>query len=158
HAEEQVELRVLLDGRLPEDRRPRRIEADREPVEDHLGGVLVERGGRRPVGGERVPVRDEGEAALRLLQAEPVLQRTLVVPEVLAPGRPRAADDRFSHRYVASRRKKSITGCTSRDTRLPCITTRKSTINAIRSTGTSARATRTGRSAVSTRPPSSGGT
>src|SRR4029077_3512193 len=103
HAEEEVELRVLLHPGLPEERGARGVEPDREPVEHHLERVLLERLGRRPVRRERVPVGDEEEAAVRVLETEPVLERPVVVAEVLPAGRPRAADDDVRHRYPAAR-------------------------------------------------------
>src|SRR5207247_2499831 len=158
HAEEQVELGVLLHRRLLEERRARRVETDGQPVEDHLDGVLLERLGRRPVGRQRVPVRDEEEAAVLALEPEPVLQRPVVVPEVLASGGARAADDDPRHRQPTIRSRNTISGRTSRPITLLFITTSRTISRPTVSTRARARAAPVGRNAVSTRPPSSGGT
>src|SRR5207244_10698492 len=104
--------------------------------------VLLDRAGRRPVGRERVPVRNEEEAAPLVLEPEPVLERAVIVSEVLSSGRARAAhDDLLPHRHRAIRRKNAITGPPRRPRRSPFITTRRTMTSPIASTRPSARAT-----------------
>ena len=73
HRQEEVQFRVLRDLRLDEQRRRRRVEARAQPVDHHLPGVLLDLRGVLVAGGERVPVGDEEEALVLVLQVDPVL-------------------------------------------------------------------------------------
>src|SRR5439155_22397040 len=159
HAEQEIELGMLLDGRLLEERRAPRIEPDREPVEHHLDGVLFDLPWRGIVGGERMPVGDEEEAGGFALETDPVLERAVVVAEVLASGRAGSTHDHALHRlppasYQTKRSKKAISGSTSRVTTVELSSTRRTRAYPMPSKTRSARAWPGGRSAVSTRPPS----
>ena len=98
HREQQVQLRVLRHERLDENRAPLRIEAGGEPVRDvvervrgHLAGVGV-------VARQRVPVGDEIEAVVLLLQRHPVAERADQVPQMQPSRRPHARNDARSRR------------------------------------------------------------
>ena len=75
------------------------IDAGGEPVDHHVEAVLLHVAGLVVVGGERVPVGDEEQARVLLLQAHPVLQHAVVMAEVQAPvGR---MPDRTRVSYIA---------------------------------------------------------
>ena len=96
HPEEQEELGVLLHLALDEEDVLLRVEAGGDPVGEHLplgrgdpGGVLVVARQRVPVGGEEEALaRDAGSS-------DPAAQRSVVVPEVHAAGRPHPAHHRW---------------------------------------------------------------
>src|SRR5512134_347236 len=88
-----MQLGVLGDARLDEERRLRRIDAGREPVDHHLPDVLLDHFRSVVMGGERVPVGDEEEARVLALKAHPVLKRPVEVPEVQVAGGAHARND-----------------------------------------------------------------
>jgi hypothetical protein len=92
HGEEEMELRVLLHVRLPEDGTLRRVQPRGDVVRRHLVGEL--RDLRRTVGhrGERVPVHDAAEHLVLVLQAHPLAQRALQVAQVKDAGGLHAAE------------------------------------------------------------------
>ncbi len=67
------------------------IEAGGEVVEDHLKRVLLHHARVGVVGGQRVPVGDEEEAVVLVLQVDPVAQGADVVAEVQLAGGSHAA-------------------------------------------------------------------
>src|SRR5256712_14141907 len=87
-----------------------------------------------------------------------VIQRLLVVPEVLASDAERAANDDPRDSQPTIRSRNTISGRTSRPITLLFITTSRTISRPTVSTRARARAAPVGRNAVSTRPPSSGGT
>ena len=62
------------------------IEAGRQPVDEHVADVLLQLRGVLVAGGEHVPVGDEEEALVLVLQLHPVAQRAVVVAEVQPAG------------------------------------------------------------------------
>ena len=93
HAEQQVQLGVLRHVRLDEQRAALGIEARRQVVEDDFQRVLLDAAGVGVVGGQRVPVGDEEEALVVILQAHPIAQRPHVVAEVQFAGGSHAAQN-----------------------------------------------------------------
>ena len=96
HREEQVQLRVLLDARLPEDRRELGLEPGGEPVGHHVERVLPQPRDVLVAGRQHVPVGDHVERLVIALQAHPVLERADVVAEMHPTGRPHAGEDPVS--------------------------------------------------------------
>ena len=86
HRKEQIQLGVLRYLRLNEKGALLRIEAGANPV----GHVLVRVGGQLTrvgvVAGQGVPVGDEVEAVVLVLQRHPVAERPDQVPQMEAPG------------------------------------------------------------------------
>ena len=93
HAEQQRQLRVLGHAALDEERRLRRIDARRQPVDEHLPDVFLDDLGRLVVRRERVPVDHREEARIFGLQPHPVFQHAVIVAEVQRPGGPHAGED-----------------------------------------------------------------
>jgi phosphoribosylglycinamide formyltransferase-1 len=87
------QLGVLGQPALDEDRRALRIEAGGEPVDHHVVDVLLDDLAVLVVRRQRMPVGDEVEAVVVGLQADPVLQRAVVVAEMQLAGRPHAGED-----------------------------------------------------------------
>ena len=77
---------MLRHARLDEERGLRRIDAGGEPVDEHVPHGLLDDAGILVVRGERVPVGDEEEARILVLQLDPVLERAVVVAEVHRAG------------------------------------------------------------------------
>ena len=92
-----MEHGVLGHERLPEQHCLLGIEAGGEPVDDHVVDVVLERRGVLVVRGEGVQVGDDEEAVVFVLQAYPVLQRTVVVAEVQGAGGAHAGQDSGAH-------------------------------------------------------------
>ena len=93
-----MQLRVLRHVRLDEEDRLARIDACGEPVDHHVPAVLLEVRRALVVRGQRVPVGDEEKAGVFGLQADPVLEHSMVVPQMQAPRRPHAGEhSRFVH-------------------------------------------------------------
>ena len=90
HGQQQVQLGVLGDVRLDKKRGDPGIQAGRQPVDDDVLDVLLEPGGVLVPGGEHVPVGDEEEALVLVLQIDPVAQCPVVVAQVQAAGRAHA--------------------------------------------------------------------
>ena len=78
HAEQQRQLGVLGHARLDEQRRARRIDAGREPVDEHVPDAFGDRFGLVEMRRERMPVGGEEQALVFFLQPDPVLQRTVI--------------------------------------------------------------------------------
>ena len=92
HGEQQVQLRMLRHVRLDEERRDAGIQARGQPVDQDLAHELRQARGVLVAGGQHVPVGDEEEALVAVLQLHPVAQRAVVVAEVQPPGRPHARE------------------------------------------------------------------
>ena len=93
HPEEEEELGVLLHLALDEERRPLRVDAGGDEVDEHLALGALDDGGVVVVRGERVPVGAEEVTAVLRLQPHPVRERAVEVAEVKAPGGAHAGDD-----------------------------------------------------------------
>ena len=83
-----MQFGVLGNLRLDEQRAPRRIEPDGEPVGGDVEGVFRQVAGVPVVGGERVPVHDAVEGVELVLHRHPVAVRPDEVAEVRGPGGP----------------------------------------------------------------------
>jgi hypothetical protein len=82
HRQQQMQFRVLRHQRLNEQRGLIRIYARGQPVDDHIPGILLHLAGCLVVRRQRVPVGDEIQAGVLRLQPDPVLQHSVIVPEV----------------------------------------------------------------------------
>ena len=85
HAEQQVQLRMLQHMRLDEQCAAPGIEPGGQVVDDDLKRVLLDATRVGIIGGQRVPVRDEEEALVVVLQTNPVAQRPDIVAEMQFP-------------------------------------------------------------------------
>ena len=92
HGQQEVQLGVLRHPGLHEHPREAGVDARGEPVDHHLPHVVGDGPGLVVVRGERVPVGDEEEALVLLLQAQPVLQDAVVVAQVQGAGRAHARE------------------------------------------------------------------
>ena len=99
HRQRQMDLRVLRDVRLKEDRALLRIEPHGEPVEQHLPAVVAEFAHVAVVGHHGVPVHDAVETLIGavVLEFDPVGQRTRHVSQMELARRPHAAEDTVFH-------------------------------------------------------------
>ena len=93
HREQQVQLGMLRNERLDEDRAAIGIDATRDPVGDVVECVAGDPAGVRIVARERVPVGDEIEAVVLVLQRHPVLQRPEIIAEMQTAGWLHAGQD-----------------------------------------------------------------
>ncbi len=148
---------MLGDRRLHEDRRPRGVDAAREPVGHHFEDVGRESFGAVVVGGEGMPVGDEEEAFVCRLQLAPVVQRTEKVAEVQTSRRTHAAHDASRGRRHRSTRVTKWIGVPTRNRNQPDMISAARIKKPNGSMAATIRACGYGRSPVSTRPPSSGG-
>ena len=82
HRQQQMQLRVLRHVGLHEQRRDARVQAGGQIVDQHLPDVFLQLRGVLVAGGQHVPVGDEEEALVLVLQLDPVAQRAVVVAEV----------------------------------------------------------------------------
>ena len=69
------------------------IDAGREPVDHHVPDVLLDLTGLVVMRRQRVPVGDEEQALVLVLQLHPVLQHAVVMPEMQRAGRAHAGQD-----------------------------------------------------------------
>src|SRR3974390_10992 len=88
-----MQFGVLVNMRLDEQRAAFWIEPGRKVVDHDLERTLLEAGGVGVVGGQRMPVCNEEEAIVLVLQVHPVAQRPDVVAEVQLAGGAHAAQD-----------------------------------------------------------------
>jgi hypothetical protein len=103
HRQQEVELGVLGHERLYEEGAALRVEADGDPVGDIVVRVGQQVCRVRVLTGERVPVGDEVEAVVPLLQLHPVPEGASEVPQVELSRRAHAGDDsRFHSGHVSS--------------------------------------------------------
>ena len=97
HLQQQVELGVLGHLRLDEQRAPLGVDAGGNPVGGVVAGVLDEPAGVGVLARQRVPVGDEVQAVVVVLQPGPLLQRPDQMAEVQLAGRTHAGDDAGLH-------------------------------------------------------------
>ena len=88
-----MQLGVLRHARLDEQRRLRRIDAGGQPVDHHVPYVLPDDLRIFVVRGQRMPVGDEKQALVLVLQLDPVLQHAVIVAEMQRAGRAHAGQD-----------------------------------------------------------------
>jgi hypothetical protein len=93
---------VLLDPGLDEEGALLRREADTQPIEQDLVGEASDAAGALVVAGQGVPVRDEKEALVFILQAHPVGEGAVVVSQVQRPRGPHAAQQPFFHKNACA--------------------------------------------------------
>jgi len=93
HRQQQIELGVLRHERLDEERALLRIETGGDPVGHVLVRVGRQLGSVGEVARQRMPVGDEIEAVVDVLQRHPVAERTGQVTEMEAAGRPHSGND-----------------------------------------------------------------
>jgi len=93
HREQQVQLGVLGNVRLHEERGNAGIQAGGQPVDQHFADVFLQARGVLVAGREHVPVGDEEETFVLILQLDPVAQRPMPVAEVQRAGGTHAGKD-----------------------------------------------------------------
>ena len=96
--EQQVQLRVLGYLGLDEHGALVRVDADGQPVDQHVPDRAAHDVRRGIIGGQRMPVGGEEETVVFLLQREPVLQHALQMPKVQAAGGPHTGE--HAHRIA----------------------------------------------------------
>ena len=84
HRQQEVQFGVFGYATLHEDRGGSGADPGGEPVDHHVERVLLDDARVLVVGGERVPVGDEEEGLVLVLQLHPVLQGAVVVANVHA--------------------------------------------------------------------------
>ena len=98
-----MQLGMLGNERLREERRSLRIEARAEPVGEHLDHGRGNVAAVLDVIGEDVPVGREVEALVVVLHPHPVREGPQVVAEMQVPGRTHAGQDAVSlQRFIFS--------------------------------------------------------
>jgi hypothetical protein len=95
HRQQQVQFRVLRHLRLDEQGGLAGVDPGRQPVDDHLPGRLLDALRIVVMGGQRVPVGDEEQAGVFVLEPDPVLEDPVVMAEVQRPGGAHAGKDTF---------------------------------------------------------------
>ncbi len=93
HRQQRMQLRVLRHARLYEQRRPRRIDACREPVDHHVPDMFFDHRGCVVMCRQRMPVGNEKKTRVFALQPDPVLESAVKMPQVQTPGGAHARDD-----------------------------------------------------------------
>ena len=82
HGQQQVQFGMFRHARLDEQRGLRRIDACGQPVDDHVPHALLDDLRRVVMRGQRMPVGHEKQALVLVLHFHPVLQYTMVMPQV----------------------------------------------------------------------------
>ena len=82
HGQQQIQFGMFRHARLDEQRGLRRIDARRQPVDDHVPHALLDDLRRIVVRGQRVPVGHKEQALVLVLHFHPILQHTMVMPQV----------------------------------------------------------------------------
>ena len=77
-----MQLGVFRHPRLNKEPRRAWIDADREPVDDHVPDALLDDRGPLVLGGQGVPVGHEKEALVFLLQGQPVFEDAMIMAEM----------------------------------------------------------------------------
>src|SRR5262249_28019978 len=88
-----MQFGMLQHVRLNEDGALAGIEAGAEIVQDNFQSVFGETRGLVIVGGERMPIRDKEKTLVSLLQPNPALERSDVVPQMQLAGGTHAAEN-----------------------------------------------------------------
>ena len=86
------------------------VEARRQPVDEHLVDEFRQLLGVFVARGQRMPVGDEEEALVLVLEIDPVLERAMVVAEMQLTGRPHSGKNSFGLRMTAHVKRRSIRG------------------------------------------------
>lgn len=82
HRQQQMQLGMLRHSRLDEQRGGPRTDTSRQPVDNHLGHVLLQVTRILIMRSQRVPVGHEEVALVVVLQLDPVLQHAMIMPEM----------------------------------------------------------------------------
>ena len=90
HRQQQMQLGVLRHTRLDKQRRLRRIHARRQPVDHHVPHMLLDGGRIVVMGGQRMPVGNEVETLVFMLQTHPILEHAMIVAEMQCASRAHA--------------------------------------------------------------------
>ena len=93
------------------------IESGADPVRHVVEGVRRQLSVSRVIARQRVPVGDEIEAVVLLLQRDPVAQRADEMAEMQPPGRPHARNDACPARRRAEARNAENSMAARRDSR-----------------------------------------
>ena len=93
HGEQQMQLGVLGHARLDEECCRARIDPGRQPVDHHLAGARRDDRGILVVRRQGMPVGDEEETLILVLQLQPVLQDTVIVPQMETARRTHPGED-----------------------------------------------------------------
>jgi len=88
-----MQLGVLDHVRLHEDRGAGRVDARRQPIHDHFPRAGLDTVWIFVVRGERMPIRDEEEAVILVLQLDPVLEGPVQMAQMHTSGRSHTGDD-----------------------------------------------------------------
>jgi hypothetical protein len=97
HRQQQVQLGVLGNERLDEDRALLRVDPGGNPVREVVGRVAGELGRVGVLARQRVPVGDEVETIVLNLEADPVAQRAGQMSEMELSGRAHARHHAWFH-------------------------------------------------------------
>ena len=97
HGQQQMQFRVLDDPRLYEQGRQLRTYTHRQPVDRHIPDAAPDQCGAFVFGSERMPIGNEEKALVFALEAYPILEHAMIMPEMQLPGRPHAGEYTFSH-------------------------------------------------------------
>jgi len=95
HPQEKIELGVFLDVRLDEKGGVFRVKPDRQPVQHHIPGILLDVSGRRIIGGQGMPVSHKKKAFVLVLQLDPVVERPMQVAQMQPARRPHPTKNPF---------------------------------------------------------------
>ena len=101
HRKDQVQLRVFRNARLDEDRAGARVQAGRQPVDQHLVRIGLEIDRVLVARRQGVPVGHEEKALVLVLQLDPVRQRAVVIAEVQRAGWAHARNDAAALAWLA---------------------------------------------------------
>ena len=88
-----MQFRVLGKARLQKERGLGGVEADRQPVRNHLPDIGLQIACLRVIGGQHVPVGHEVVALIFALQLHPILERAHQVTQMKLARGPHAAQD-----------------------------------------------------------------
>ena len=102
HRQQQMQFRVFRHLRLDEQRSLLGIDAGRQPVDHHFPGRLRDSMRIVVLRGQRVPVGDEEQAGILVLQFDPVLQHPMIVTKVQAARGAHSGEDSFCVHSVSS--------------------------------------------------------
>ena len=95
HRQQQMQFGVLRHLGLDEDGRLRWIDAGSQPIDDHVVRVGGDRA-RLVIGrGQRMPVGDEEQAGVLVLEFDPVGKHAMIVAKVETPGGAHAGENFF---------------------------------------------------------------
>jgi hypothetical protein len=97
HGQQREQFGVFGQAALDEDGALLGVQAGGDPVHDHVVDVALHHLALFVVRGQRMPVGDEEEALVFVLQPHPVLQGAVVVAEVHGAGGAHAGEDSRSH-------------------------------------------------------------